>query len=34
VAVAALVSVLLAKDMPDCGRDIVYGVAVLGIALL
>ena len=26
--------VLLAKDMPDYGRDIVYGVVVLGIALL
>jgi hypothetical protein len=28
------VSVLLAKDMPDYGRDVVYGVVVLVIALL
>jgi ribose transport system permease protein len=34
VTLTALVSVLLAKNMPDYGRDIVYGVAVLGIALL
>jgi ribose transport system permease protein len=34
VTLTALVSVLLAKDMPDYGRDIVYGVVVLGIALL
>jgi ribose transport system permease protein len=30
----AVVSVLLAKDMPDYGRDIVYGGTVLVIALL
>jgi ribose transport system permease protein len=34
VVLTALVSMLLAKNMPDYGRDIVYGVAVLGIALL
>jgi len=34
VTLTALISVLLAKDMPDYGRDMVYGVAVLGIALL
>lgn len=34
ITLTALVSVLLAKDMPDYGRDMVYGVAVLGIALL
>jgi ribose transport system permease protein len=34
ITLTALVSVLLAKDMPDYGRDIVYGVVVLVIALL
>jgi ribose transport system permease protein len=34
IVLTALVSMLLAKNMPDYGRDIVYGVAELGIALL
>ena len=34
VTLTALVSVLLAKNMPDYGRDIVYGVTVLVILLL
>ncbi|HEY0577396.1 MAG TPA: ABC transporter permease [Pseudonocardia sp.] len=34
ITLTALVSVLLAKDMPDYGRDVVYGVVVLVIALL
>jgi ribose transport system permease protein len=34
VTLTALVSVLLAKNMPDYGRDIVYGSTVLVILLL
>lgn len=34
VTLTALVSVLLAKNMPDYGRDIVYGATVLVILLL
>lgn len=34
VTLTALVSVLLAKNMPDYGRDIVYGVTVLVLLLL
>jgi ribose transport system permease protein len=34
VTLTALVSVLLAKNMPDYGRDIVYGVTVLVILLV
>jgi ribose transport system permease protein len=34
VTLTALVSVLLAENMPDYGRDIVYGVTVLVILLL
>lgn len=34
VTLTALVSVLLAKNMPDYGRDIVYGATVLVLLLL
>jgi ribose transport system permease protein len=34
VTLVALVSLLLAESMPDWGRDIVYGVAILVILLL
>jgi len=34
ITLTALVSVLLAKNMPDYGRDIVYGATVLVILLL
>ncbi|HLX19430.1 MAG TPA: ABC transporter permease [Gaiellaceae bacterium] len=34
VTLVALVSVLLAENMPDWGRDVVYGVVILGILLL
>ena len=30
----ALVSLLLAESMPDWGRDVFYGCAILGILLL
>ena len=34
ITLVALVSVLLAKNMPDWGRDVVYGVVILAILLL
>jgi ribose transport system permease protein len=34
ITLVALVSVLLAENMPDWGRDVVYGVVILGILLL
>jgi ribose/xylose/arabinose/galactoside ABC-type transport system permease subunit len=34
ITLTVLVSVLLAKNMPDYGRDIVYGSTVLVILLL
>ena len=34
ITLVALVSLLLAESMPDWGRDIVYGCAILGILLL
>ena len=33
VTLVALVSVLLAMNMPDYGRSIVYGVIILGLLL-
>jgi ribose transport system permease protein len=34
ITLVALVSVLLAENMPDWGRDVVYGVVILAILLL
>ncbi len=34
ITLVALVSVLLAENMPDWGRNVVYGVTILGILLL
>ena len=34
ITLVALVSVLLAENMPDWGRSVVYGVAILVILLL
>jgi ribose transport system permease protein len=34
ITLVALVCVLLAKNMPDWGRDVVYGVVILAILLL
>ena len=34
ITLVALVSVLLAENMPDWGRNVVYGVAILAILLL
>jgi ribose transport system permease protein len=34
ITLVALISLLLAENMPDWGRDIVYGVAILVILLL
>jgi ribose transport system permease protein len=34
VTLVALVSVLLAMNMPDYGRSIVYGVIILGLMLV
>jgi ribose transport system permease protein len=34
ITLVALVSVLLAENMPDWGRSVVYGVAILAILLL
>ncbi len=34
ITLVALVSVLLAENMPDWGRNVVYGLAILGILLL
>jgi ribose transport system permease protein len=34
ITLVALVSVLLSENMPDWGRDVVYGVVILGILLL
>jgi ribose transport system permease protein len=34
ITLVALISVLLAENMPDWGRDVVYGVVILGILLL
>jgi ribose transport system permease protein len=34
ITLVALVSVLLAENMPDWGRNVVYGVAILFILLL
>ncbi len=34
ITLVALVSLLLAENMPDWGRDVFYGCAILGILLL
>jgi ribose transport system permease protein len=34
ITLVALVTVLLSENMPDWGRDVVYGVVILGILLL
>ena len=34
ITLVALVSLLLAESMPDWGRDVFYGCAILGILLL
>ena len=34
VTLVALVSVLLAMNVPDCGRNIIYGVVILVLLLL